>query len=556
MKMGWRISGLGWRMKRVTGRGVAAALAAPVFATPVWRWTLNGRRPQPTGFVPAENWPGDAARGTAIVRGDLPFAGHTVHAFDGPWERAGTGAAWRIEANRFDWIRDLRAVGGEAARARARGLVWSWIDTGRRWNSLAWRPDVLGTRIANWIGHGEFLLAGADDDFVEGFWESLARQARHLARVQGMAAPGAARIETLKGLIFAALAMAPLRGRLPRWLGRLEEELAAQVLGDGGHIERSPAVQLRVLRHLVDIRAALRDAQEVTPDGLQTAIDRMAPMLRFFRHGDGGLALFHDSDEAELWLIDVVLTRAEARGKPLESAPHSGFERLNVNRTLLIMDTGLPPPPGLDAHAHAGPLAFEMSVGKERLIVNCGAHAGGDAAWRDAQRATAAHSTVTVEDVNAAELLPGGGLGYRPTRVTVDRREADGAVWINAQHDGYARTFGLVHHRRLYVAAGGGDVRGEDTLEGDGEHKFAVRFHLHPAVRASLVQEGSAVLLRLPGGGGWRLRATGGPIALQESIYLGRAGETKRTEQIVISAATQGGQGQVKWALGRLATGK
>jgi uncharacterized heparinase superfamily protein len=292
------------------------------------------------------------------------------------------------------------------------------------------------------------------------------------------------------------------------------------------------------------------------PAGLQTAIDRMAPMLRFFRHGDGGLALFNDSDEAEGWLIDVVLTRAEARGKPLESAPHSGFERLNLNRTLLIMDCGPPPPVEYDRHAHAGPLSFELSVGKERMIVNCGAHPGGDPAWRDAQRTTAAHSTITVEDVNSAELLPGGGLGYRASEVFADRREADGAIWIDARHDGYLRSFGLIHRRRIYVGPGGGDVRGEDTLEGPGERKFAVRFHLHPTVKASMVQEGSGVLIRLPGGGGWRLRASGGVTSLQESIYLGSRGEVRRSEQIVVAAATEAGQGQVKWALTRVQAAK
>ena len=86
---------------------------------------------------------------------------------------------------------------------------------------------------------------------------------------------------------------------MPRWpWSASDDELDRQILSDGGQIERSPAVQLAVMRHLVDIRAALREAQEETPPGLQNAIDRMAPMLRFFRHGDGGLALFNDSDEA------------------------------------------------------------------------------------------------------------------------------------------------------------------------------------------------------------------------------------------------------------------
>jgi uncharacterized heparinase superfamily protein len=217
------------------------------------------------------------------------------------------------------------------------------------------------------------------------------------------------------------------------------------------------------------------------------------------------------------------------------------------------MDAGAPPPPGLDEHAHAGALSFELSVGKERLVVNCGAYAGPNLSWREASRTTAAHSTVVVEDVNSAELLPGGGIGARPTRVTAQRREQDGNVWIDAEHNGYARAFGLVHKRRLFLAAAGDDLRGEDTLEGPGHRKIAVRFHLHPQVKASVVPNGT-VLLRSAGGSGWRMRAAGGVTNLQESVYLGIGGEIRRTEQIVISAVTRGEGAQIKWAFTRLSS--
>jgi uncharacterized heparinase superfamily protein len=264
------------------------------------------------------------------------------------------------------------------------------------------------------------------------------------------------------------------------------------------------------------------------------------------------LALFNDSTESRDWLIDMVLTHADARGKPLASAPHAGFQRLASSRTLLLMDTGAPPPPGLDLHAHAGTLSFEMSLGKERLVVNCGAYAGPNVGWRDAQRTTAAHSTLVIEDVNSSELLAGGGLGARPTTVTAERRESDGNVWVDAAHDGYQRVFALTHRRRLFLSSGGDDLRGEDTLTGSGHRKFAVRFHLHPTVRASLVQGGSSVLLRLPSGAGWRMRATGGVTSLQESAYLGQPGEVRRTDQIVVSAATRGNGAQIKWAFTRV----
>ena len=109
------------------------------------------------------------------------------------------------------------------------------------------------------------------------------------------------------------------------------------------------------------------------------------------------------------------------------------------------------------------------------------------------------------------------------------------------------------HTRRLYLSANGGDIRGEDTVSGAESQKFVARFHLHPAVQASLVRQANSVLMRTPSGSGWRFRASGGVISLQESVYLGLPGQVKRTEQVVISAATQNGSGQIKWAISRLA---
>ena len=576
-----RILALARRPARQTLGQLCYALGTLFFASPLYSPTLVGRTPTRVRLSPADPWPGDAAHGRAALAGEFTFAARTLRAtppedlppdsapreaFRTVWLARDVGPAWRAELHGFSWLRDLRVAGGEAARHGARELVASWIDANPRWDRLAWRADVLANRLCAWLGHYEFLCASADADFHARFFNSLSRQARHLARVVPGGLAGARLLLGIKGLIYSGLCLPGGERRLNRGLKLLERELARQVLGDGGHIERSPSLQLSVLRDLVDIRATLIAGQRDMPAALLPAIDRMAPMLRFFRHGDGGLALLNDSNEEEAWLIDMVLTQADAKGKPLASAPHSGFERLTNNRTLVIADVGAPPPPGAEGHTHAGTLSFEMSLGKERLIVNCGAGAGSNSALRRRMRATAAHSTVTVEGTDSTEIFADGGLGgvlgRRPAAVACRREEADGAIWIDASHDGYLEPFGVVHRRRLYLSPRGDDLRGEDTLAAPNGgtlargkltgRKFAIRFHLHPGVKASLVREGGAALLRLPSGRGWRLRASGGELGLEDSVYLGARGEVKRTEQIVISGEFGETGAQVKWAVSQV----
>jgi uncharacterized heparinase superfamily protein len=84
------------------------------------------------------------------------------------------------------------------------------------------------------------------------------------------------------------------------------------------------------------------------------------------------------------------------------------------------------------------------------------------------------------------------------------------------------------------------------------DRRFILRFHLHPTVKATLAQSGQAVLMRLPSGRGWRLRASGAGVGLAESIYLGEDGRHRRTEQIVLVGQVPAEGAAVKWALTRM----
>jgi uncharacterized heparinase superfamily protein len=526
-------------------------IKTPFYRSPLYGMGRLRSEPGAIRLTPPDPWPGNATRGAAIVHGDFTFAGQSIHNPAPAWAPPGAHRRWLEELHGFEWLRDLRAAGGDAARRRARDLAADWVEAHQRWSALPWRPDLIGARLSAWFGQHDFFWASGDAEFQNRIAASAAAQARHLARALPGGVSGSGAVRAVKGLIFAGLALPRGEAWAARGLDLLKRELRRQILPDGGHAERSPSAQLAVLRDLIDIRAALVAAEREVPTDLQIAIDGMAPVLRLFQHGDGGLALFNDTAQEEGWLVDLALTRAGARIKPLMQAPQTGFQRLMAGRTLVLVDAGRPPRAGFDAHAHAGTLSFEMSVGRERMIVNCGAHPG-DPEWRTAQRLTAAHSTLVVEDTNSSEIMPDGSLGNGPTVVLCRRQEVDGNLWLELSHDGYQQRFGATHQRRLYLAATGEELRGEDRLTGGGARRqFAIRFHLHPQVQASIVQSAASVLLKLPGGAGWRLRCSGGAIALEPSIYLGRAAEVRRTQQIVISGTVESGETVVKWGLRR-----
>jgi uncharacterized heparinase superfamily protein len=507
-----------------------------------------GRVPDAPALPVRDPWPGDAGRGARLLRGELEIGGGVRALHPGNWGDASGAAMLDAAAHGFTWLRDLRALGTDAARLRARALVGEWISAAQNEDPVH-RPDVAGARITAWLGHYDFFAATADDAFRQRLMSRLVSDSRWLSAALPAEDLDARSLTALKGLIAAAVALPEHAGFLTRALRFLPQEIMRQVLPDGCHVERSPAAQLAALQDLTEIRALLHAAQVQSPMALTGAIERMAPALRVLRHGDGGLALFNGSKEESGTLVDIVLTQAGRAGRAPLALTDGGFQRLQAGRSVVIVDCGVPPPAGLDRYAHAGTLSMELSVGRERMIVNCGAFPAGSAEWRDASRTTAAHSTLVIADVSSSEQRP-EGLGRRPAVVEAQRQEANGAHWLEASHDGWKKLFGAVHRRRLYLAESGDDMRGEDAIEAATPQPFTLRFHLHPDVSASLQQDGEAVLLRLRSGGGWRLRADGARMSLEESIYLGGP-EPRRSEQVVLTGYTDGPQ-QVKWAVSKV----
>jgi uncharacterized heparinase superfamily protein len=152
----------------------------------------------------------------------------------------------------------------------------------------------------------------------------------------------------------------------------------------------------------------------------------------------------------------------------------------------------------------------------------------------------------------------GGPVVLGPGRIEANiAANPEGPVMV-ARHAGYEQTFGVTHERRLFLAANGRDLRGEDRFLAnlDGlDHlanvDFAIRFHLHPSLNASLSRDRSSVMLVLPNRQGWRFSARGGVMVLEDSVYLPGHAKPRRGQQIVLKG-TVGRPDRVVWAFKRM----
>lgn len=505
------------------------------YGNPLYQKILaSGETPHRPHFTPADLWPGDAHAGMALLSEQT-----SMFPFPEDLPKLTTETI----------LRNLRSVGTDSARAACVALIDGWIQKFDSWDDHEWAPENLGARIATWLGFYDFYAPAASDAFAQKLIASLHRQWKHLERTVSPSLKGVDAVQAARGLVYGGLNFPEGDNALGLACDLLGRQLETEILADGGHISRNPSAQLNLLKHLVDIRNVLTLAGIQAPPAIGTGITALVPVLKFLRHGDGGLGLFHGSVEETPLMIDAVLTQAVTRGRVLRRLPETGYERLVAGRSLLLVDAASPPPPLYGKEGHAGLLSFEFSAGKERLIVNCGSVPHGATKWKVACAATAAHSTITIADTNACDIDGDGGVKGH-VQASSQRFEVNGAQSVEMAHNGYQSRFGLMHLRTLRLSTDGEVLSGCDILRCRKSQDFTLRWHLHPSVRVSLSQDAQTALLRTPSGNGWRLRLEKGILGLETSIYCGSAA-ARRTVQVRTSGRTGRDETTLLWTLTR-----
>lgn len=521
---------------------------------------------------------GDKARGTALLSGEFTYIGQTLNigpAGD-PWTVAAPSERFADWLHRFSWLEDLCVLTDKSAPVRARALVDSWISVYGDFNEFSWAPDRLSVRLYYWLSlYSPALSTDSLSEAAQTRRTIILKQMKYLRHHYNKTSPGLPRFYAALVLAMGGVRLQEKQdGYLDRGLDWLDDEIETQILADGGHISRSPEATQKALEGLMALDDLLEARGIARSKAMGRAIDRLHPILPFFTAADGGLSVFHGGSEGDAKRLGKIVKSSKIAQRPFGYCPHSGYQRLAHEGTVLMVDTGSAPPAPFDTQAHLSPLSFELSTPAGRMIVNCGWAPQQPSRWRDPMRATAAHSTLILDNRSAGRLVDSGlkarffpgAVDIAPENVKAKRKEQTDGVWLECTHDGYRASYGLTHRRRFYMALDGQDIRGEDSLFvplGAAPLRrdtipFTIRFHLHPSVRATLAQDLDSAILIQGSSVGWRLRTDGGPLSIEPSLYLGYGSKPVKTQQIVISGQAFGDSdgetrsNRVRWSLKKL----
>lgn len=522
----------------------------------------RGKQPLKLLAVPRDHVHGDRPRGEVLMTGRLLVGSETVPLKNLDFLTIGANGTVAEQLQGFSWLRDLAAAASREKGARlAEAVVGRWLLAHGTKVDEAWAPQLWGERILFWAAYAPYILSSSDSGYRSALLNTLARGARHLEGTADKARPGLDRVTAWCGVVAAGLLVQGGVPRVARGEAGLARSLASAQFDDGGLISRSPFEQILLVDRLGMLRACYQAAKQTIPDGIEAAAQASLAALHGVTMGDGALSSWQGCGPGEAARLTALIEGCGLRARPLRQPRGWGYHRLSALGTILVVDAAPPPPQKMAEQGSASTLAFELSDGGQRLVVNCGGPGPLPTELSDelvkGLRTTAAHSTLVLADTNSTNIMPDGLLGKGVEDVAIERSEDNDSSRLEASHDGYVRAFGLVHKRSLMLGNDGKEIRGADQLISKGRKKiresapYAARFHLAPGVEATITADGMGAILRSKGAPAWNFRCRGGNLAVEESLWIDGRGQAQRTTQLVIVGEVSALGGEIGWQFRR-----
>jgi uncharacterized heparinase superfamily protein len=367
-------------------------------------------------------------------------------------------------------------------------LVKRWILENPPTRGDGWEPYPLSLRMVNWI---KWVLAGnpADADILR----SLAMQSRYLNKRLEIHILGNHLLANAKALIFAGCFFQSAEAS--KWLATglkyFNQQLSAQILADGGHFELSPMYHAIILEDVLDVINILKTYAQPIPLVWLALVKNMFHWAQTLSHPDNDIAFFNDATlniaptlkDLSDYSARLQLAAPQATRTALQYLAASGFARLDLGDAVVLADIGKVGASYQPGHAHADTLSFELSLGKQRLLVNSGISTYNNTGDRSWQRSTMAHNTAVINDRNSSDVWKSFRVAKRANVHQIKTSARPDQMMVSASHDGYYHAYGVTHNRSWQLTRK--KLLIEDTFTGNNKQKISLYFHIHPEVIVS-----------------------------------------------------------------------
>ncbi|MCP4356052.1 MAG: hypothetical protein GY793_10605 [Proteobacteria bacterium] len=499
--------------------------------------------PNNLNITPQEIISGDPVVGKTLVNGTVNLAGQSLN-IEGTlnWRSSLVSDDFLQELHSFDFLKDLCAIPRNQGRHKAIGMVQSWMDEEAFVDSTFWKSTILSRRLINFITYANWMFKECDSQFKKDLMAVILKQQKHLSKTIPWHKSSYEIIASIKGVIYAGLALPQNQSTFLEGLNLLKEELNKQILEDSTHIQKNAYIQFKLLEDLVSIRSTMKIANQQIPEVIENFIATMCESLAFFRHNDGKFVMFNSSFTGNSAKTTELLKICN-QSHQTDFLPRAGFRKLFRNNTSIIVDCGKFEHPEILNSSTASTLAFELSYKNSRLFVSSGQFEDENDDYRQSKH----FNTIEVDGNSSSEVIGFGLTGHHVEKVSsFSQEEKTLGTGIEGSYYGFKNN-SIKHTRRIFLAENGDEIRGEDIVL-NAEHHVKSFFHIHPKYKVKIIDSYNAEI-STNGKVIANLKCAGGILRKKQAPIFENLGEKQDKTTIIISCNVTKKESIIRWSI-------
>ena len=451
----------------------------------------------------------------------------------------------------FNWIKTAKEIGGSSVVKITRDKIINWTEHHNNFFANFFDINLVGQRIANLIYHFDFFgKTGSKGDktlinqLIINHYLFLKKHLGIPNKISGSS------LDTKKAiLLFESIHSLKTNLIVTQILTNIDEDVSSL----GMHLSMNPQKHARYINDLIEIKNIILFFQTELPKEIEFKIIKMIRVLKSLIHKDGSLAYFNGANNFYIKNINkIIILEKDLKAKNLNRNNNglSVFENKNLK---IIFDTVLPANNLINYGLHASTLALELSIGKEKIITNCGSADFKNRKEQDYLRYSAAHSTIILNNTNISELVETKSYKRIPSKINFEFREDDKNIFWESSHNGYEKNFKKVIKRKLIIDKNKTLVSGYDDFISLSNNKnkvpFTIRFHLTPLCKTLITRSRMSAIIKTKESS--YLFNSSCNISLEESIYITDLNKIVKTNQIVIAGFLDNFKKTVSWSLAK-----
>ena len=437
-------------------------------------------------------------------------------------------------------------------------IIGEWIKKYSKYTKGIWDEDLTSLRVISWISNADLILNTNDKDFNKSFYKNIIRQTNFVKKNINNLNDENKKISSISLLVLSGLVFKEYYVYYKIGLKELKKFIEGYFDENGFPINRNFENLLTFVQYFILIKEWIKNAQEIVPEYLENIVEKNLVCLNSVNNPSKKLPLFNGSTDKSLSNFFLYLDKLNYSSK--KNLKSVGQVQIVKNKkTALYFDSGEPPNYQLSKDYQSGPLSFEYSSDKDKIITNCGYGRRISKKFQILSKFTSGQSTLCIDDTSVVKFKKsnlinkayGSTISNSFKIFDVERKEDKINIVISATHNAYLEKFGYLHKRKINFFKKSNSIEGSDYLIKKNEGinvGFSIRFHLYPGINTVRTLSGKSILLQTNANKSWVFSSDELAIDLEKSLFFGR-NKALKNKCIVIYGKTMNQDVNVNWKL-------